>query len=108
MALSFLNDSIEVNATLGGAIKDEMSEAHYLARKEHRQLAGWAMSPHGFLSLYTWFQCNAQTQRIEDLESFKFEGKPIFIHESLTPFLPLFSPKEATRLEYHARKLKKD
>lgn len=97
-------ESIEVGADLGEAIKGEMLRAEYDANLQRRELIGWAMSGHAFLSLFFCLQESQMMQAREVYEKYEFLGKPIFIHQSAQPFLPLFSPKEAGRMEYEARK----
>lgn len=95
--------SIEVTTKLGESIKQEMSEARHLAMSQRRKPIGWAMSAHAYLSLHCWFIENFHKQQRIAHKEFEYEGLPIFIHDSLAPFILLFSPEEAGRMEYEAR-----
>lgn len=96
--------SIEVKTHLGEAIYEEMIETRWLAEKERREILGWSMSGHGYLSLKCYFI--ESKQRIQTLDrKFEIFGLPIFLHSSSQPFTPLFSPEDAGRMEYEARKM---
>jgi hypothetical protein len=94
----------EVSPKIGSIIHDEMLEAHHLSQTMRLEQVGWCMSSHAYFSLVLYVRSNLR-QRLHEMGEFKFAGLPVFISESLTPFLPLFSPSDAGRFEWKQRRL---
>lgn len=95
-------ETMEVTASLGQVVYEEMVEAHYLTQKDRRKQTGWSMSGHAYLSLCCWLASSMKQMHDVRFDSV-FMGHPIFIHDSAQLFQVLYATEEASRLEYEAR-----